>query len=208
MKKLFEKMGKFGYVLIGVLFAVIIVAVNIVDIYTWIVGISWRACGFDGYYVCEDDSAQLAVYFEDNEMVMYMTDNISCTRISYNYEGRYYNNGLFGKFLTHDKKWIEIEDADKAGSFYADCKTCVYTNGWGEFEYLDENQIEAIGKEKDINYSKVYYFKTNGDLLYLNLVENDEQVTIPLKKVARITGELGETIEYLDTLWEYHFAEE
>lgn len=200
-----EKLKKAGITIITVIVISILVISAIIEGYTFIMGISWKTCGFDGAYICQEDKQTLIVIFDDNEMVFYTDDKINISRISYEYSGIYYNKGLFGRFLTPDDKWIKIDGADKAGDFYADCKTSVATNGWGDFEYLDETEIEKRGTENDINYSKRFRFKVSGDSLTLILEENGEYYHIPLTETRALTGDNGEMVEYLDQLWEYEF---
>lgn len=206
MKKFFENSKTVIGVIIGVAFAILLLAGNILDFYTWIMGISHKICKFDGAYIYEEENMTAVFTFEGDEMVMYMTDRITSTRIQYEYAGNYYNKGFGGKFLDNDDYWIKIPDADKAGEFFADCESCVAT-AWGEIEYLDEDQIDAIEDEQGIDYSKTFLFKFSGDTLTLILTEAGETVHIPLTKTMVLAGDIGDTVEYLDTLWEYEFGE-
>lgn len=174
--------------------------------YTYLMGRFHKVCGFDGVYTYVEDSTTVACIFDGDEMVLYTTDGINESRISYTFLGYYYNRGLFGRFLDLNNKWVKIPDAEKAGQFYATCKNCVSTSAWGDFLYLDEDEIKATGEKDGVDYSKTFFFKKNGDLLTLILVEDDGSFSIPLTKMKVLTGDIGETVEYLDSLWEYKFG--
>lgn len=205
MKKFFESSKAVIGAIVGVAFVILLLAGNILDFYTWIMGISHRVCKFDGAYIYEEENMTVVFTFDGDEMVMYMTDQITSTRIQYEYTGNYYNKGFGGRFLDNDDYWIKIPDADKAGEFFADCKSCVAT-AWGEVEYLDEDQIDSLGEEQGIDYSKTFLFTISGDDLTLILTEAGETVHIPLTKTVVLTGYIGDTVEHLDTLWEYELG--
>lgn len=206
MKKFFEYAKTVIGVLLGVAFAAIFLWGNILDLYTWIMGMGNKVCKFEGAYIYEEENMTVVFTFDGDEMVMYTTDRISSTRIQYEYGGNYYNKGLDGKFLDNDDYWIEIPDADKAGEFFADCESCVAT-AWGETEYLDEDQIDARGEEQGINYSKTFLFKLSGNTLTLIMTEAGHTMYIPLTKTVVLSGDIGDTVEYLDYLWENEFGE-
>lgn len=206
MKKFFERAKTVIAAILGIAFAAVFFWGNILDFYTSIMGSVRKFCQFDGAYIYEEENTTVVFTFDGDEMVMYMTDQISSTRIQYEYGGNYYNKGFGGKFLDNDKYWIEIPDADKAGEFFADCESCVAT-AWGEVQYLDEDQIDSLGEEQGIDYSKTFLFTISGDDLTLILTEAGETVYIPLAKTVVLTGDIGDTVEYLDALWSYEFGE-
>jgi len=193
--------------IIGVIISTVFIAFLALDGYTYLMGRVHKVCGFDGAYIYEEEGTTVACIFDDNEMVMYSLDGINSSRISYTFQGYYYNKGLFNRFLDLNEKWLKIPDADKAGHFYANCETCVSTSAWGDFQYMDEEDIIAAGEENGINYSKTFYFIETGDLLTLISAADETSFSIPLTKVNVLTGDIGETIESLDMFWEYKFGE-
>lgn len=204
-------MDKIKKIAIGAVSGILIalLAVNyIFDGYTFLMGRVRKSCEFDGAYVYEEDGTTVTYIFDDDEMVMYVTTETESTRVSYTYSGMYYNKGLFNRFLDYDDNWIKIPDADTAGQFHATCKTYVYSDGWGNFQYISEEEMEAIDLEGDgFSASMTYYFKTQDDTLWLITDAGENSFSVPLKKTNVISGDLGDSIEHLDTLWDYQFGE-
>lgn len=202
-------MEKFKKIAGGVIVAILIIVFAagwIQDAYTFFWSRTWKVCGFDGVYTCQDGNNTIVAIFDGNEMVLYLMDGIYSSRTSYEYSGTYYNKGFFDRFLTQEERWVEIPDADKAGEFYAECNTSVSSSAWGEFEFLDEDEIEMLEEEKDTRYSRTFYFAVYGDNLKLIMQEGEESIAVTMKKERVLTGDAVDTVEHLDTLWEYEFG--
>lgn len=192
----------------GCVLAAIFVLGFIVDGYTYLMGRVHRVCLFDEVYIASEDDTSVAIIFDGDQMVLYTADTFNSSRISYAFRnGYYYNKGLFGRFLDMNDKWVKIPDAEKAGQFYAICETAISTSAFGDFVYMDKDDIEEAGEESGVNYSKLFFFKESGDSLTLILQEDSESYSLPLTRVKVLTGDMADTIEYLDSLWEYKFGE-
>lgn len=191
----------------GCVLAAIFVLGFIVDGYTYLMGRVHRVCLFDEVYIASEDDTSVAIIFDGDKMVLYTADTFNSSRISYAFRnGYYYNKGLFGRFLDMNDKWVKIPDAEKAGQFYAICETAISTSAFGDFVYMDKDDIEEAGEENGVNYSKLFFFKESGDSLTLISQEDSESYSLPLTRVKVLTGDMADTIEYLDSLWEYKFG--
>lgn len=187
--------------IIGTIVFLVLVLNFVFNGYTYIMGRVHTVCGFDGAYLYEEDDATLVATFSGDEMVMYLWNRSGSTRTQYKYLGNYYNKGFGGKFLDNDDDWLKIPEADKAGEFYADCKSSVSTYWTGDISFMDEDEIDQASEENGVRYSRTYLFKIYGDTLTL-ITNDDGTVYIPMEKVVVLTGDYGETVEYLDYLWE------
>lgn len=192
----------------GCVLAAIFVLGFIVDGYTYLIGRVHRVCLFDEVYIASEDDTSVAIIFDGDQMVLYTADTLNSSRISYAFRnGYYYNKGLFGRFSDMNDKWVKIPDAEKAGQFYTVCETAISASAFGDFVYMDKDDIEEAGEENGVNYSKLFFFKESGDSLTLISQEDSESYSLPLTRVKVLTGDMADTIEYLDSLWEYKYGE-
>lgn len=192
--------------ILGFLFCGLIVLYFAFDGYTYLMGMVHKGCAFDGVYTYVEDPSAIVCIFDGDEMVLYTTDGIYDDRISCSFQGSYYNKGFFGRFLDFNDKWIKIPDAEKAGQFHVTCQTCISTSAWGDFQYLDADELKALGEEDSVNYSKTFFFTVQEDLLTLVSFDAEGSLSIPFTKVRVLTGDLAETVEILDMLWENEFG--
>lgn len=193
----------------GVIISTVLIACVALDGYTYLMGRVHTVCGFDGAYSVqyEEENTTIVYIFDKHEMVTYFITDTEACRVSYEYEGMYYNKGLFGRFLDFDDTWVKIPNAEKAGEFYADCKSSVVTSFWGDVVYLDEDEIEQLEEEEGTRYSLNYNFEVSGDSLTLIAKVGEEYAAIPLTKTHVLTGHVGDEIEHLDYLWNNNFNE-
>ena len=205
MKELWEKIKGILGGIIGAVLVIVFASGWILDAYTYFMTRTFRFCQFDGAYRYEEDGYTIVCLFEDDQMIWYLTDGETYTRVDFEYGGTYYNKGLFDRFVTQDEKWIKIEDADKAGKIHCTCKSFVVMTSPDEYKYLDEDDIEEIEEDEDISYSGNYYFKISDDTLTLVTNFEGESFDMEFERVTVITGDMGEQIETLDSLWEEEF---
>ena len=204
MEKLTKVLGR----VLGTIAAVVIGVCLLIEGYTMIMGFSHKAAVFDGAYIYSEEDTTVVAIFDGDEFSLYVTDLFDSYRVSYSYWGLYYNKGFFDRFLDLDDYWIKLPDTEKAGEFYADCKTYVASSVWGESQYIGEEEMKAIAEEGDgFDPSLTFYFTVQGDTLNLYSLDEESYFSIPFEKTSVITGDVGEKIEHLDTLWEYQFGE-
>lgn len=180
----------------------IVVLIGIYECYTLYMQDVHTILNLEGVYFLEEDGNTVVFIFDGNETVMYISDGIHSSRISYQYDGLWYNKGPFNLFMNLDDKWVKIPDAEKAGEFYAECKTSVYFSEWGEIECLNEEEIEERGIEQGVDFSKTFHFKQSGDNLTLISEDDEGYFSIPLTKTVLLEAEIWDFVNFLDMIYE------